>query len=191
MKYSDRVKRFSATNWWAREANNLLNNLPKGHYIDVGCGTGRLSSLAMRQGIFITGVEPLAELRRLAAESEQIMTYERVADLTQREAYAGAIFSHSFNQVEDIEKTFEHLDKVMKRPSVVAISAPDPRYQQVMWLVNKIRGYKADSTIYRDFKAKDYVEFLEARGYTIALVERNNFMGGLIPNRLLVIGVKL
>jgi SAM-dependent methyltransferase len=104
--------------------------------LDLGCGAGRAVVALARQGARAIGIDPsadqLAAARRAAEEAEVKVELHQgpLADLAflRADTVDLAISIYAFAEVDDLDRVFRQVHRVLKSESHLVISVPHPAF---------------------------------------------------------------
>ena len=117
----------------------LLGNLSGKRVLELGCGGAQSAIAFAKQGAIAIGVdhsaEQLAFARRLC-EREGVKVELRHGDLADLAFVRGesidAVFSaYAFNYVEDLNRVFRQVHRVLKQNAPLVFSVPHPAYEMI------------------------------------------------------------
>jgi SAM-dependent methyltransferase len=117
----------------------LLGHVEGKRVLDLGCGSGRALVALARQGARAIGVDPaadqLASARRAAEEAEVKVELHQgpLADLAflRADTIDLAISVHAFAEVDDLDRVFRQVHRVLKSESHLVFSVPHPAFAMV------------------------------------------------------------
>jgi SAM-dependent methyltransferase len=94
--------------------------------VDVGCGRGDLAAALVERGWSVTGVEPSPEACAVARERGVDARAGTLADVAlEPGAYAGAVFHHSLEHVNDPVADLTRLAAALEPGGLVSITVPN------------------------------------------------------------------
>lgn len=187
LQYAHKTDAFASTPMWARDAALALQLVPrKGSvFLDLGCGTGRLISLVQSTAQYerIIGVDVNEQGLRLARElvgpkPELHMTMQSVAD----RSVDACVIMHALPQFEDPMAMLTELWEKMTPGGLIVAIVHSLNYTRLRHPVNKLIGYKGDSTITTHFTKGSLMQMMRDAGFSMI---KASYYGGnwtkLIP----------
>lgn len=114
----------------------LLGDLKGRRVLELGCGWGQCSVAFAKQGAIAIGVDPsseqLARTRRLI-EREEVRVELRQGDLAElaflrADSVDLAFSAHAFDQVEDLNRVFRQVHRVLRVGAPLVFSLPHPAF---------------------------------------------------------------
>jgi SAM-dependent methyltransferase len=96
---------------------------PRGHWLDIGCGTGTLLKVAEEHGIAIEGIELMPARRDAAREQTSARIYERpLEDLRLPDAsYAAVFMVNVFSHLFSPSATFAEIRRILAPRGILVI----------------------------------------------------------------------
>ncbi|CAA2141508.1 bifunctional 2-polyprenyl-6-hydroxyphenol methylase/3-demethylubiquinol 3-O-methyltransferase UbiG [Hyphomicrobium sp. ghe19] len=149
--YALRVEKWSASEQWTSEAEELLSRVglkALDKVLDVGTNTGRMMQLAMRKGAIPFGVEKNAAARYLAQQNG-CQVYPTINDAATQHGpfFDVVLLSHVLGHVNDPVDMLWQCVSVTRHGGVIGLLGPNPVYDNLMAPMNALTGYKGDATI--------------------------------------------
>jgi 2-polyprenyl-3-methyl-5-hydroxy-6-metoxy-1,4-benzoquinol methylase len=91
-------------------------NAPLGRWLDIGCGTGTLISLATRKGIFVEGIELTADRREAARKQTGATIYSEPLEALRLgpSSFAAVTMINVFSHLVSPMTTFREINRILK-----------------------------------------------------------------------------
>ena len=114
----------------------LLAPLPRGRYLDVGCGSGNYTQALWERGVAITGIDISEEMLSKARPKNSKISW-RQGDAKklqfQDASFDGAICTFATHHMGEFEQAFKEVYRVLKAGNFVILTAT-PEQMQHYWL---------------------------------------------------------
>ena len=106
---------------------NLINTLNKGvgNILDVGCGTGAFLETCQAKGWKVTGMEPDADARGIAAEKLNSAIYTDLNALVGTAQFNIITLWHVLEHIADVNTIVEQLHQLLTEGGTILIAVPN------------------------------------------------------------------
>ncbi|MGA6180922.1 class I SAM-dependent methyltransferase [Stenotrophomonas sp. NPDC077421] len=144
----------------------ILSELPKIHnLVDIGCGTGWLTSQAAGRATATVGVDPSGESIAIARErhSKSSVSYfaesvEQMAKRRKRPSFDAAISNMAASSSPDLEGFFRASRKLLREDGLFIATIPHPCFWPLYWGYASHPSFHYERTfaVEADFKIRDH-----------------------------------
>tara|TARA_B110001469_G_C9518684_1_gene258212 strand:- start:159 stop:818 length:660 start_codon:yes stop_codon:yes gene_type:complete len=151
----------------------LLTTLPKGKFMDVGCGNGQVVDVASQLGWNAMGLEIDPEAVRVARTSGlNIMegTYEKLSEYEQE--FDCIMCSHVLEHVHDPRDMVEKMKSAIKAGGVLMITLPNSLSSLRRYFGDDWRGLEAPRHLCIPSES-ELIRLLEEQGFLIKSIADN------------------
>ena len=123
--------------WNIKYKTNLLGD-KKGKLLEIGSGTGKLLAKCKEIGWDVIGIEPSAEARKIAKETNGI---ELLKDLEKAELKEGSVNTvmlwHVLEHLPNLNETFKSINKLLKKNGKLIVAVPNSKaYDDIKYQEN-------------------------------------------------------
>ena len=148
---------------FVRHLNLVEKAAPQGRWLDLGCGTGVLLSLAGARGIVADGIELTPSRRAIAASRAKGTVYDQpLTDLhLPDDRYAAVIMINVFSHLTDPAKTLGEIARVLMPNGILLLHTSEigpgvRRHHKRGWNLGDHLYFLGDQTIHTYAQRWDY-----------------------------------
>ncbi len=98
----------------------LINIIPNGKYLDIGCGSGNYTGALTHNGLMFEGIDISAEMLNKAKTKYQTIKFTQGSATNlpfHKETFDGAICILATHHINDNKKAFQEAFRVLKKES--------------------------------------------------------------------------
>lgn len=133
-----------------------LKSAPSGKWLDIGCGTGTLISIAQELNIDISGIELKPDRRELSSKLTGAMIYDKPIEFLDfaENSFSVVLMIDVFSHLTSPFKTFSCINRVLKPGGIFLlhtseIGAGVTKHHNYSWYLGDHYYYLGDHTIER------------------------------------------
>jgi 2-polyprenyl-3-methyl-5-hydroxy-6-metoxy-1,4-benzoquinol methylase len=127
--------------WNIKHKTSLLVE-KKGKLVEIGSGTGKLFAKCKEVGWDVKGIEPSAEARRIAKETNGIELLKNLDEADIKDSSIDTVMLwHVLEHIPNLNQTFEAINKLLKDDGKLIVAVPNSKaYDAIKYQENRA-GY--------------------------------------------------